>query len=63
MQTMETPSEGMTKIFDGTGDLDLKNICSGGSKEVLPKSLDVPLTAEGILVMVKHFDGSVDLGS
>lgn len=36
MQTMEIPSEGMTKLFDGSDDLGVKNICSGVSKEVLP---------------------------
>lgn len=60
---VETVSEGMAKHFDGSDDLDSKNIFSGGSEEVLPKSLEVSPEAEGITVMTKHSDGIDDLGS
>lgn len=62
-ETVETISEGMTKHFDDSDDCGSKNICSGGSEEVLPKSLEVSPEAEGVPVMTKHFDGSDDLGS
>lgn len=60
---LESPQTVETKHLDGIDDLDSKNICSGGSEEVLPKSLEVSPEAEGIPVMTNHFDGSDDLCS